>query len=84
MEDFIVSFEHLAFRTKGMTNDFFRECFISGIKDAIRAHIIMALPQIWLEANKCAKDEKQVILAQIQKPIFFLTINPPPFPLGWD
>ena len=42
IEDFISSFERLAFRTEGMTNAFFRECFISGLKDEIRAHVLMA------------------------------------------
>jgi hypothetical protein len=35
VEDFITTFEHLAFRTEGMSDAFFRECFISGLKDEI-------------------------------------------------
>jgi hypothetical protein len=35
VEDFITSFEHLAFRMEGMTDVFFWECFISGLKDEI-------------------------------------------------
>jgi hypothetical protein len=35
MEDFIASFECLAFRTEGMSDAFFRECFISSLKDEI-------------------------------------------------
>ena len=42
MEDFIAAFERLDFRTKGMSDAFFRECFISGLKDEIRAHVLMA------------------------------------------
>jgi hypothetical protein len=42
VEDFIVSFEHLAFRTEGMTDAFFRECFISGLKEEIWAHVLMS------------------------------------------
>jgi hypothetical protein len=42
VEDFIVAFEHLAFRTEGMTDAFFRECFISGLKEEIWAHVLMA------------------------------------------
>jgi hypothetical protein len=42
VEDFITSFEHLAFRIEGMTDAFFRECFISGLKEDIRAHFLMA------------------------------------------
>jgi hypothetical protein len=41
IEDFIAAFEHLAFRTEGMTDAFFRECFISGLKEEIRAHVLM-------------------------------------------
>jgi hypothetical protein len=44
VEDFIAAFEHLAFRTEGMTDAFFRECFISGLKEEIRAHVLMAQP----------------------------------------
>jgi len=44
VEEFIASFEQLDFRTESMTCDFFRECFISGHKDEIHAHVLMALP----------------------------------------
>jgi hypothetical protein len=52
VEDFIAAFEHLAFRTEGMTDAFFRECFISGLKEEIRAHVLMARPASWVEATK--------------------------------
>jgi hypothetical protein len=39
VEEFIASFERLAFRTEGMSDAFFGECFISGIKDEIRSHV---------------------------------------------
>jgi hypothetical protein len=52
VEDFIVAFECLAFRTEGMTDAFFRECFISGLKEEIRAHVLMARPTTWVEATK--------------------------------
>jgi hypothetical protein len=35
VEDFITTFEHLVFRMEGMSDAFFRECFISGLKDEI-------------------------------------------------
>jgi hypothetical protein len=56
VEDFITNFEYLDFRTEGMIDDFFKECFISGLEDEIRAQFIMAHPQTWLEANKRAKE----------------------------
>jgi hypothetical protein len=49
MEDFITTFEHLDFITKGISDDFFRECFISVLKDEIHAHVRMAHTQAWLE-----------------------------------
>jgi hypothetical protein len=49
MKDFISTFKHLDFRTKGMSAAFFRECFISGLKDEIRSHFLMVT---WLEANQ--------------------------------
>jgi hypothetical protein len=45
MEEFITTFEHLDFRSEGMSDDLFRECFISGLKDGIRAHVLMGRPQ---------------------------------------
>ena len=42
VEDFIAAFEHLAFRTEGMTDAFFGECFICGLKEEIWAHFLMA------------------------------------------
>jgi hypothetical protein len=35
VEDFITTFEHLDLRMEAMTYVFFRECFISGLKDEI-------------------------------------------------
>jgi hypothetical protein len=52
IEDFIATFERLAFRTEGMTDSFFRECFISGLKEEIRAHVLMYQPTTWVEATK--------------------------------
>jgi hypothetical protein len=42
VEDFIAAFERLDFRTEGMSDAFFQECFISGLKDEIQAHVLMA------------------------------------------
>jgi hypothetical protein len=64
VEDFIVAFERLAFRTEGMTDAFFRECFISGLKEEIRAHVLMAQPSTWVEATKRDKEAQQVVSSQ--------------------
>jgi hypothetical protein len=70
VEDFITTFECLDFRTEGMTDAFFRECFISGLKDEIRAHVLMARPESWVEATKRDKEAQQVVSSQNCKPSF--------------
>jgi hypothetical protein len=70
VEDFIAAFEHLDFRTEGMTDAFFRECFISGLKDDIQAHVLMARPSSWVEATKKAKEAQQFVSSQNRKPSF--------------
>jgi hypothetical protein len=70
VEDFIVAFECLDFRAEGMSDAFFQECFISGIKDEIWAHVLMALPESWVEATKSDKEEQQVVSSQNHKPSF--------------
>jgi hypothetical protein len=61
VEDFIATFEHLDFRTEGMSDAFFRECFISGLKDKICAHVLMARPQTWLEATQRPKEAQHIV-----------------------
>jgi len=46
MEDFIAAFEYLDFRTKDMRDAFFMEFFISGLKDEIHSHVLMAHSQM--------------------------------------
>jgi hypothetical protein len=70
VKDFIAIFERLDFRTEGMSDAFFRECFISGLKDEIRAHVLMDWPQSWVEATKRAKEAQQVVSSQNRKPSF--------------
>jgi hypothetical protein len=83
MEDFIASFERLAFRTKGMSDSFFQYFFISGLKDEICAHVLMALPQCWVDATKRDKKLQQVSSSQNIKPSFIphtkLVTPTPPF-----
>jgi hypothetical protein len=65
---------------------FFRECFISGLKNEIRAHVLMVQPQSWVEATKRDKEEQQVVSSQTRKPSFIprpkpVTPTPPSTPL---
>ena len=70
VEDFIAAFERLGFRTEGMSDAFFGDCFISGLKDEIWAHVLMAQPENWVESTKRDKEEQQVVSAQNRKPSF--------------
>jgi hypothetical protein len=70
VEDFIAAFESLTFTTEGMPDSFFRECFISGLKDEIWAHVLMFHPESWVEATKRAKEAQQVVSSQNHKPSF--------------
>jgi hypothetical protein len=70
VEEFRAAFEHLDFRTEGMSDAFFQECFISGLKDEIRAHVLMAWPKSWVEATKRAKEEQHVVSSQNHKTSF--------------
>jgi hypothetical protein len=55
---------------------FFRECFISGLKDEIRAHVLMARPQSWVEATKRAiRKHNRLSLLKPENPPLFLTLN---------
>jgi hypothetical protein len=69
-EHFIAVFERLDFRTEGMSDAFFRECFISSLKDEIRAHVLMDQPQSCVEATKRAKEAQKVVSSQNRKPPF--------------
>jgi hypothetical protein len=57
IEYFIAAFE-------GMTDAFFRERFISGLKEEIRAHVLMDRPSNWVEAAKRDKEAQQVVSSQ--------------------
>jgi hypothetical protein len=61
-----------------MTDAFFRECFISGLKDEIRAHVLMDRPLSWVKATKKAKEAQQVVSSQNHKPSF----SPRPRPVN--
>jgi hypothetical protein len=69
-----------------MSDAFFRECFISGLKDEIRAHVLMARPQIWVDATKISKEGQHVVSSQNRKPSFIprtkpVTPTPPSTPV---
>jgi hypothetical protein len=48
----IVAFEQLAIRTEGLSDEFYLECFISGLKEVSHAHVFMHHLINWLHACK--------------------------------
>jgi hypothetical protein len=53
-----------------MTDAFFQECFISGLKEEIQAHVLMARPTTWVEATKKSKEAQQIVSSQNRKTSF--------------
>jgi hypothetical protein len=49
---------------------FFESFFISGLKDEIRAHVLIAQPESWVEDTKRFKESQQVVSSQNSKPSF--------------
>eukprot|EP00253_Pinus_taeda_P020265 PITA_20265 len=50
VDEYITAFEGLAFCTKGLTDEFYTKCFISGLKEAIKAQVLLHHPPTWTEA----------------------------------
>jgi hypothetical protein len=59
-----------------MTDVLFQECFISGLKEEIRAHVLMDQPTTWVEATIKAKEAQQIVSSQNRKPSFILCPKP--------
>ena len=53
-----------------MSDAFFQECFISGLKYEIWAHVLIDWLESWVEATKRAKEAQQVVSSQNHKPSF--------------
>jgi hypothetical protein len=69
-----------------MSDAFFCECFISGLKNEIRSQVLMTRPPTWLEATQRAKEAQQVVFSQNKKSPFVprpqpANPNPPVTPL---
>eukprot|EP00253_Pinus_taeda_P026079 PITA_26079 len=70
VEEYITAFEGLAFRTKGLTDEFYMECFISGLKEAIKAQVLLHHPATWTEACQVARKVERALAAQYSRPNF--------------
>jgi hypothetical protein len=75
VEKFIAAFERLAFRTKGMSDDFFRECFISVLKDEIHAHFSWIGLRVGWRLLKELRKQNGLSLLKTRNPPLFLALN---------
>ena len=64
MREYQTKFEKLANHIEGLSDAFYRSCFISGLKDAILSEIKMFCPNTMIEALGLAKLAKDKIMAQ--------------------
>eukprot|EP00253_Pinus_taeda_P024423 PITA_24423 len=70
VDEYITTFKALAFRTRGLSDVFYMECFISGLKEAIKAHVQVHHPPTWTEACKVAHNVERALAAQSSCPNF--------------
>jgi hypothetical protein len=61
MDDFIIAFEKLAICNEGLLDEFYIECFISGLKDAIKVHVCKHHPVTWLQACQLSREAETII-----------------------
>ena len=80
MDEYIIAFEALAFRTRGITNEFYMECFISVLKEAIKAQVLLHHPPTWTEACQVARKVQRALTAQSSRPNFPSKGRPPQAP----
>ena len=75
LEDFIASFEHLDFRNEGISDAFFRECFISGLKDEIDPMSSWLSIRVGWSLIKEIKKHNRLYLLKTGNPPLFLALN---------
>jgi hypothetical protein len=78
VQEYIATFEKLAIHTKNLVEDFYTECFISGLKEPIRAHVQGNHPPTWTQACHQALDVEVIINSQNPQSTFPTKRNPVP------
>jgi hypothetical protein len=67
--NFITTFEKLAIYTEGLSNELYLECFMSSLKEVIKAHICMHHPVTWFKACQFAREAETIHQAQPQRTV---------------
>eukprot|EP00253_Pinus_taeda_P018379 PITA_18379 len=70
VNEYITAFEALAFRTGGLHDQSYLECFVNGLKEGIQAHVSLQHPTSWLDACKIAREVERALAAQCNRPNF--------------
>eukprot|EP00253_Pinus_taeda_P036388 PITA_36388 len=76
VDGYIIAFEALAFHTRGLSNVFYTECFISGLKEAIKAHVQLHHPPTWIEACKIPHNMECALAALATRTNFTAKVRP--------
>ena len=76
MNEYITTFEALAFFTGGLHDEFDVECFVSGLKEALQAHIRLHHPSSWMHACRIACEVERALAAQSNRPNFIAKGHP--------
>ena len=63
VQEYIKAFEELVFRTGSLVDEFYLECFVNGLKDAIQAHVWMHHLVTWLAACMTAHEVECALAA---------------------
>jgi len=77
VDEYVTAFEALAFCTRGLSDVFYTEFFISSLKEAIKAHFLLHHPPTWTEACKVARNVECTLAAQYSCPNFTAKGHPP-------
>ena len=64
MREYRIKFEKLTNHTEGFFDAFYKSCFISGLKDAIRSEVKMFYPNTMMESLGLDKLVEDKIMAQ--------------------
>jgi len=66
----------LAIHREGLGDEIYLECFISGLKEAIQAHVRMQHPPTWIDAYTNAIEVERALVAQSPCPNFIAKGHP--------
>lgn len=70
MDESVTAFEALALCTRCLSDVFYMELFISGLKEAIKAHVLLHHPPTWTEPCKVSRNVEHALSSHYSFPNF--------------